>query len=213
MANRIRLLTAIALLPLHTALAHLPFLERQDYTTEQPARITDIAQSLAYYSWLQNGDDVDVYTFDLLEPTRLKIEFLVPACFSYFRFYPRLAVIGPELPAPTEELAMVLPVTLPPGYGALALFHPEVPVRERPIMYEPFGGKWYFEGPEIDQVISTPGTWYIVVWDDLGNGGDYVMAPGYVEGFKGPEILQALFNTAIIRKNDELHAPCGRRSR
>lgn len=194
------------------ARGHLPYLERVDYRPDQPAEIRDVTQSLAYYSWLQDGNDVDVYRFSIAAPTRLKIEFLVPACPAYFRFFPRFAIIGPGLSVPPGFDPASLPVPLPPGHGVMLFSETPVPLRQRPVMYEPFGGKWYFEGPEFDATITGAGAWQIVVWDAGGMTGDYVMAPGYVESFKGPEVIQALINTTIIRQNGELHSPCGRRS-
>ncbi len=53
-----------------------------------------------------------------------------------------------------------------------------------------------------------PGTYYAVYRDPLQLGGDYVAVLGDKEIWKLPDILRALVNTPIIRKNGELHTAC-----
>ena len=69
------------------ALAHVPFLERYDYSEDRPFFVRDIEKSIAAYSWFQteNGasNDVDLYLFYIPSPTRVFIESLVPVCNGY----------------------------------------------------------------------------------------------------------------------------------
>ena len=186
-----------------SALAHVPHIERSDYSGQAPARISDVRQSLAFYGHLSSGSDVDVMTFRTTGPTRLKIEFLVPACSAYANFYPRFAIVGPGLPAAPAGF----PLAVPPGQGAVVIDNPVI-AGARPTMYEPFGGKSYYECPGLDVTLPRGGSWSIVVWSPQGYAGDYVLAPGYVERFAGIDLIRTLVNTKLIRADGELHSPC-----
>lgn len=181
--------------------AHVPYLERRDITPEQPFAVERVEQSIAVYGWLQKTNDVDTYVFSVTgTPTRLFVELLVPVHVAYLNFLPSFAVIGPGLPAATEPL----PFEIPKGQGVLVFDHESA---KRPLEYEPFGGKWYFVGPELDDTVTATGTWQVVVWNRDGKRGDYTLAIGYEENFAGPDAVRALVNTKIIRENGELHVP------
>lgn len=76
------------------------------------------------------------------------------------------------------------------------------------MFYEPFGDKWYFDGPVFDQDASEPGTWYLYYWNSQEKAGDYVAVIGSAEIWEVPDILRALVFTPMIRKGDELHILC-----
>ena len=81
------------------ALAHVPYLEEDDFTEEDPFQVKSIEQSIAVYAWLEFEDgyseDIDVYTFELTEPARVFVESLVPECAEYKDFLPWFALVGP----------------------------------------------------------------------------------------------------------------------
>lgn len=199
---KIRLL-ALCLLAAVTGpvLAHVPHIERADYTQAAPFTVTDPALSIAVYGWLQNRTDVDWFRLEATNGMRLYFDLLVPVLPAYAKAYPTYALIGPGLPAPTQAL----PFALPPGYGAVVAKYD--PATKRPVEYEPFGGKAYFTGPASDDNATTNGTWWIAVWEPAGKPCDYVLAIGYEERFEGPDLVRALVNTKIIRADGELHAP------
>jgi hypothetical protein len=197
-----------SLLATSPALGHVPYLESRDFTWEGPFRVRNtIEQSIAVYSWLEvvdgQTDDVDVYRFTIDKPTHVFIESLVPVCPAYAELLPWFAVAGPGLPAPEFPL----PIDLPNGYGAIVVPNHE-PGEDRPQFYEPFGGKSYYDGPDFDQTLSTPGTYYVIYWDPAGQGGDYVAVLGDLEIWRLRDIIRALFNTFKIRRGAELHDPC-----
>jgi hypothetical protein len=200
-------LTAYALLPvlLHgTAAAHVPYIEKRDFTFEQPFRLKgSVENSIAVYGWLQSGNDTDVYRLEIPRPARLYCNALVPVCPAYGQFLPWLAVAGPGLAAPDEPL----PFALPQGYGAMVVKNSEQG-EPRQQFYEPFGGKSYYTAPVFDQTVSQTGTWYLYVWDPSGLGGDYVAVIGFKERFSLLDILRALINTPKIRLDRELHTDC-----
>lgn len=189
------------------ARAHVPHIERFDYTWDAPLSLADGTLSVAVYGWLQSRGDYDVIEVTLTEPNqRLFAEILTPACPRYASFTPGFAVIGPSSPA-FGTVPSTLPFPVPEGWGAML---PDVdpPAGERETEYEPFGGKSYFIGAELDVIVPDAGVYYIVVYDNERRRGDYVLAVGYKEVFEGPDLVRALVNTKVIRENGELHTPC-----
>jgi len=197
-------LAALFLLPAAGAFAHVPYLEYVDYSWERPMQVPEpVAKSRAFYSWFHDGDDVDVYAFEIEPPARVYAQSLVPVCQGYEDLLPAFAIAGPGLPAPEVEL----PVELPEGYGAWVVESPE-PWTPRETFYEPFGDKWYFEGPLFDREVDTAGTWYFIYWSPTGKAGDYVAVAGPSEIWEIPDILRALVFTPMIRLGEELHIEC-----
>ncbi|MEW6259829.1 MAG: hypothetical protein AB1547_07955 [Thermodesulfobacteriota bacterium] len=195
-------------LPLGSASAHVPYIERQDYSASIPFSVQNIEQSIALYAWLQTdgthpSDDVDVATFVIDEPTRFYAELLVPACPSYVDFVPWFLVTGPGLP----DLSVEIPFSLPDGYGAVIAPNVE-PGTDREMFYEPFGGKSYYRGPTLDIELSSPGQYAVYYWDPNGMGGDYVGVLGFKEIWKPKDIARAMVVTPLIRNDRELHTSC-----
>ncbi|MEW5803657.1 MAG: hypothetical protein AB1847_16305 [bacterium] len=209
-----RLFLAVAVLAMSISLsrvevfAHVPYFEHRDFTQEQPFKVRkSIEQSIAVYAWLKFEDsyteDIDVYTFELTAPVRVFIQSLVPECDRYKKFLPWFAIVGPGLPEP----GYTVPVDIPPGCGAVVVENYD-PEEDRPTFYEPFGGKSYYQGPEFDQILDEPGTYFVYFWDPYSLGGDYVAVLGYEETWESDDILRALIYTPMIRRDKELHTDC-----
>jgi hypothetical protein len=200
--------SALFLLP--AACAHVPYLEHRDVSVQQPFHVRkSITQSIAVYAWLETDwvtpcTDIDVYTFSIKNlPLRIYIEAIVPECDGFYaNFTPWFALVGPGLPAPNQTL----PFDLPQGCGVIVK-EDVPPGTEREKFYEPFGGKWYYQGPRFDETINVSGTYYVYYWDPYQTGGDYVAVLGYKEQFPPLDILRALINTPLIRHGFELHLP------
>jgi len=189
--------------------AHVPYFEHKDFYEQRPFLVRHtIEQSIAVYAWLENdnagySEDIDVYAFRIEEPARIYLELLVPVCESYEEFVPWFALVGPQLPEPQEPL----PFDLPPGYGAVVLQN-VYPGDPRETFFEPFGGKSYYEGPILDEIIDIPGMYYVYFWDPYQIGGDYVAVLGWQEIWRPQDIIRGLIFTPLIRKNRELHIDC-----
>lgn len=198
-----------------TASAHVPYFENRDYTLLQPYLVSGpIEQSIAVYAWLQpdattnamNGawvGDVDVYRMDVAETARIYLQVLVPVCAGYEEFAPWFALAGPGLPAPPADF----PFFLPEGYGAV-VGRNTLPGEPRNTFYEPFGGKHYYEGPEITTEVDRPGVYFALYWDPYGKSGDYVAVIGDLEIWNTQDVLRALLLTPRIRADEELHIEC-----
>lgn len=184
--------------------AHVPYLEDIDFPAETPFSVPQpIEKSRAFYGWFDSGSDIDAFVFEIAEPIRLFAQALVPVCEGYEDLLPWFAVVGPGLPQPQSRL----PFELPPGYGAVVVEN-AAPWTPRKTFYEPFGGKWYFDGPVFDRVVSTPGRWFLYYWNPYGKIGDYVAVVGSKEIWDIQDILRALLLTPLIRKGQELHCEC-----
>jgi hypothetical protein len=195
--------TAAGLATAAAAQAHVPYIEGADYSAQAPFVLKTVANSKAIYGWLQSGTDVDYTSLQVTSPVTLQVEVDVQACPALAAFLPSYAIVGPGLPPPTEPL----PVTLPPGYGAVVV--PNLaPGVERPTFYEPAGGHTYWSGIPTTVVATTPGPWAILVWDPYHLGGDYVMSTGYLEKTTPKDLLLTAQNLPVIRANGELHTPC-----
>jgi len=203
-------IVASVLLGTGIANAHVPYFEHNDWSEQNPFIVQNgVEQSIAVYSWLEFGSwvrgtiDVDVYMFEIAEPTQLYIGSIVPACVGYEEFLPWFAIVGPGLPDP----GMMVPFDIPEDYGAIIVEN-FAPGEERDKFYEPFGGKWYYDGPVYDDWVDEPGVYYIYYWDPYGIGGDYSAIIGDKEIWGLVEIIRALIYTPLIRQDQELHLEC-----
>ena len=195
------MISCFAVLP---AEAHVPHIERKDYSEQKPFIVKDsIENSKAIYAWFETGDDIDVYAFEVSGTARVYAKALVIACPSLENVLPWFAVVGPGLPSPDEEL----PFTLPEGYGAVVVQNKK-PGEPRDTFFEPFSAKTYFDGPEFNQEVTTPGSWYIYYWNPYNSGGDYVAVLGSEESFSFLDTLRSLINTPKIWFNLQLHTKC-----
>ena len=192
------------------AFAHVPYVERTDYSLDQPFYVWKmIEKSKAFYSWLEQNNegfssDIDVFTFTVREkPVNMYVELIVPDVNGFYdNFVPWYALIGPNLPTITQEV----PFDIPQGYGGI-IQENVLPGTPRESFYEPFGGKSYFKGPILDYNVTAPGTYYIYCWDPYEQGGDYVLVIGKGEFFGPIDIIRSIINTPYIRQNKELHLP------
>jgi hypothetical protein len=193
-----------------TISAHVPYIERFDYSEEKPVYVWKMLEkSKAFYAWLENDcsnpcKDIDVFKFNIRNrPKNIYIELIVPTGDGYYKeFVPWFALVGPGLSPPNQTL----PFSLPLGHGAIIKENVE-PGKERESFYEPFGGKWYYKGPIFDEIIIQSGTYFVYCWDPYESGGDYVLVIGEGEFFGPIDIIQSMINTIIIRRDGELHIP------
>jgi hypothetical protein len=186
------------------AVAHEPYIERDDYSVEAPFVISDsIENSKAIYAWLDNAADIDVYAFEVKKPLRLYAKIIVQACEELRDHLPWLALAGPGLPMPDEPL----PFDLPEGYGAYVIKNVS-PGEQRETFYEVFSGKSYYDGPLFDREVTATGSWFAYCWDPQQKGGDYVAIFGFKENFSLLRIGASFINTLLIRRDRELHVQC-----
>ena len=191
--------------------AHMPSIERRDYTEQRPFQVRGtIEKGQAIYAWLDSGSDIDVYRFTVTKKeldekggVRLRVRANMPACKDAPEFLPWLAVVGPGLPPPTEEI----PFTVPEGYGAVVVKNTE-PGAEKTFFYEQYSKKSYYIMDNYEYTITEPGTWYLYYWDPYGQGGDYLAVWGVYDGFGPGDGLKMLFNLPAIVSDRIMHTDC-----
>lgn len=184
--------------------AHVPYIETEDYSEAHPFFIDDsIEYSKAVYAWFDSVTDSDIYAFEVQEPVRVYAKALVQVCEQYKDLLPWMAVAGPGLDPPDEDL----PFLLPEGYGAVVIKNKN-PGEPRETFFEVFSGKRYYDGPVFDREVTAPGVWYVCYWDPYLQGGDYVAVLGFRESFSPADIVRALIITPKIWLNRHLHVRC-----
>lgn len=189
------------------ALAHVPYLETQDFSPTDPFVVSwSVEKSIAVYGWLDGPTDVDDFRLEIHPGDQVYLEVLVPECAEYADFRPSMVLFGPGLPPAPPEVAGIVP----PGAGAIVIDNPDDGL-PRPTVYEPFGDKTYFEFPELDAIAPRGGTYGLAVYDPAGaagTGGDYVAVIGTTESFSVRDSVRAAQITPIIRADGELHVQC-----
>lgn len=182
----------------HPSWAHVPYLEKEDFTSSSPFVCPSADQSIAVYSWLETSSDADYYRIHITTPTVLYAGVIVPAFDQYSEFRPQFALVGPGLPSTTGSI----PIELKPKSGVLLLQDNGKKPRKK--FYEPFGNKSYYRGPEVSTHLQA-GEYTLVYWDPEGHRGDYVAVVGKREVWKAKDILRASIVTPMIRRGVELH--------
>jgi hypothetical protein len=122
---------ALALsLPAGAALAHVPYLEQDDYSDAAPFVVEDVTNSKSIHAALDEAVDYDVFSITIDEPTRIYTTTNIPYCPQYESFAVTYALVGPGLPAPAEAL----PIELPAGYGAVIVRDSFDSTDDRPLL-------------------------------------------------------------------------------
>ncbi|OPY27617.1 MAG: hypothetical protein A4E28_01952 [Methanocella sp. PtaU1.Bin125] len=189
------------------ASAHMPIIEKKDTAGFADAiHIRDPAVSWAIYGFLEKPGDADYYYFDLEDGLNVYTELLVPVSPVYEEFRPSYAIVGPGVPGNDA-----VPFETAPGSSALVV---DSPGGARETFYEPFGGITYYKGIPKHTMLTVPGRYYVVVYDDRLMRGDYVLAVGEKESFRLrdlPGVIAAVFrirtgavdHSSIVSGNSE----------
>ena len=197
-------LSAASLLATAPMYAHVPFLEEQDYSAEHPYVVQDVTNSKSIHARIGSAGDVDVYRISIDQPLRIFTSTNVPFCRQYREFSVTYALAGPGLPPP----AAALPVTLPPGHGAVVIRDPIDDPASRPTWLEPFSGRQMWTGPDFALDRAPPGTYAMIVWNEQGRTGDYIAVIGEAEIFNAPEIRQTVATSPKLRNGKNLMVDC-----
>jgi hypothetical protein len=212
-------------------MAHVPYLEFEDFTYENPYVITEkIEKSIAVYSNFDTKEDVDVYTFELKpedftvdkhadhdhdhDPTpnpnpkgrELFVQLLVPHCDALSKMKPELLV--------TRKMKMhhiideTFDAYLP---REINLQHEEIVLKydfnadDRTIFHEEYSNRNYYYQKEKVKNLFTPGKYKVHVYDKSQMVGDYVFAFGRTDNFDDADWAQAYKLLPTITARDELH--------
>jgi hypothetical protein len=88
----------VLLVLLVPALAHQPFFEDEEFTSDKPARIRDATISTAMYATLETPNNVDYYIFNGSKGQSILLSITIPQIKGQEDFTPTMALMGPGLP-------------------------------------------------------------------------------------------------------------------
>lgn len=177
----------VLLLSINTVQAHVPIITEGNESLEDAAHVHDPTKSWAIYSDLPAGT-VHYYQMDFQEGDRLKAVLYVPVISD---FIPDLVIMGPEMERDGE---LTENVEVPENYGYII---------ERGTLdeaeYEPFTPASYYYIAEYDSEVDVEGTYYIAVFDEDGDQGNYGLAVGAEERYGILEWINVPLDIVRIR--------------
>lgn len=153
----------------------------------QPAAVeTELDIADPYISYAVNGtfaEGDEVYRVHLAYDRgfALPFELLVEKRAGNEEFRPMYAVVGPGLPAPTEDELALLPEALPDGAGVFLDANDDP---ERLVVFESVMRRVYWS-TEATALVLQPGEYEVWVWSPDGATGDFVLGFGVEEDFSG----------------------------
>jgi hypothetical protein len=208
-----------------------PMAEGDDFSFEHPFIVSQpVWASKAIFAYL-HPKDIDVYKytspgFDIVYPELPDVFAVGPlsaACMQYYNFYPAVALIGPGLPYDIPE-DLKLPFEIPADCvdcGIIARQQSKVkPGEKRPVFKLPEADvSWFFPLGEglISWTTTTPGDYYIVIWNPTGKPGDYTANIGFGEpepdsdppyNFSCEERGRIESILPLVEGNKIYHVPC-----
>ncbi len=187
-----RLVLLVLLLLAPAVSGHVPLLPEGNDNISLAEYIADPEKSWAVYSELLPGE-AEYYSFDIQKGDnrgdRIYLSLLSTSDPAEDGFEPDMALLGPGLGAQGD-----LPgyVKLPEGYGFIAVQGN----RAKAATYEPFGPSSYYQQAELDISAPESGRYYVVVYDNQNqsgeynsepNSGHYSLAVGYIEEYSFTE--------------------------
>lgn len=151
----------------------------------QPAAVEDEFEvANPYISYAVNGsfstgDEVFIIHLDYDRGFALPFELLVEKRPANKDHRPMYAVVGPGLPAPTEDVLALLPEALPAGAGVFIDRNDDA---ERLVIFESVMRRFYWSS-DTTALVLVPGTYEVWVWSPEGTTGDFVLGLGVEEDF------------------------------
>ena len=209
-------LTILMTLGAMIVLAHNPRVEVDDWGNfDDPYVVSDGRISFAFFGYLQDAQDVDIFRLDFPEPdSTLRMELFIPACGDhYVDFYPDVFVFGPTenitrsqveswlggLCQMYEDSSMICFENTPdpeiretigevPPVAFVHKYQTFDPDNSDPraTRYETHTRRDYYESERIDIPLEDAGSYYLIVADWGSSGGDYLLSTGAAEVFFPP---------------------------
>lgn len=161
----------LLLLPL--ASAHQPS------TVETVFEVPDPTISYAVNGSFETGEEVFEVHLEFASPFALPFELLVEKRAAMADHRPMYAVVGPGLPAPTEEEQALLPYPVEAGEG---IFLDRNDDPERLVIFESVMRRFYWSSDTTALVLGA-GHYEVWVWSPEHTTGDFVLGLGVEEDF------------------------------
>ncbi len=171
------LLTAVLATGTGTASAHAPVSVGSNEDLANATVFLDPTKSYVLYTELHEGGEAQYYRFPLRAGQRLYGSLQIPRPDA---MVPSLVLMGPDIASSGDVPPFV---QVPAGAGATVVAG-EPPGKPS---YEPFTPQPIYEVARFDRTVSRDGDYYVAVYGP--SGGEYSLAPGYVEEFTASEWL------------------------
>lgn len=145
-----------------------------------------------FYSELKPLGRPAIYSFKAKKDFLLQAKIYIPVVDGLEDYRPALALFGPGLPQPTPDQLDHLPFSLPPDSGMVLseqVVNLGEPIAPLPTTYEPFTQSEYWEGQKLLREMPQDGTYYLVVFSRVGQGGRYALQVGDKTDTQIKEIL------------------------
>ena len=150
--------------------------------------------SWAVYARLEKPDDVDFFSFQVVRPGPIHLGIFIPCRPEFADYYPTYALVGPGLAAPAEKI----PFALPAGDGAIVVR--SRPASPRDTFFEPFTlTRLYYGVTFTDTEAAKPGEYFMVVWSDRGDYGDYLISYGTAETWSVRDLIDSYKIVARVK--------------
>lgn len=162
-----------AILPL--AWGHQPADLGAEFNVENPYI------SYAVNGSFTSGEEVFVIHLTYDRAFALPFELLTEKRSEFEGHRPMYAVVGPNLPAPTDEELALLPEALEEGQG---VFVDQNADTDRLVIFESVMRRFYWS-TEATALALDPGDYEVWIWSPEGTTGDFVLGLGVEEDFSG----------------------------
>jgi hypothetical protein len=148
--------------------------------------VEDATISRALYGEFKQGDELFIIRLTFNEDFALPMELLVPHRDELSDHRPAYALVGPGMPAPSEQERGALPRPLPEGAGAFVELHQRSP---RPVFYESFTRRYFWGSGGVALVVPR-GTYELWLWSPRRTVGQFNIGFGVEEDVDFSEVLR-----------------------
>ena len=191
------------------AFAHFPILVDRDPTIIDSIKIgPPFNKSVAFYSYLDNEKDIDVYEFNVTKEhlvngeLEILIGALIPACEQLKPLLLDLVLLGPKQKSlPYQELPQF--VLNDQGLGSLWLQN----TKQGKLWYESHTRHYYFWQKRKKLKVTKTGTYKVYLWSNNQMKGDYVFEFGDKEIWSFKDILYTLWIYPKLLMEGEIKTP------
>ena len=164
----------------NVALAHQPVCEFADLSARSPWLVPDASISYAYFGNVYPPGDIDYFTFEAAAGQRVLISLSIPAIEGVEVFAPRLALMGPGIPA-DDSLDLPAGLRAPDGQGIVAINLGGQPN----YWYEPFSRRYFWNFADSFFVAPQTAAYTVALWHPDEEIGRYSFVIGQREVFGG----------------------------
>lgn len=180
----------LCLLIVPVASAHSPVFPGNNTSLESAYVVNDPTKSWALYTTLPPGQ-VQYYRFDAKQGDNIFVQLYKNTEAANLGFVPSFALMGPGL---TSNGTVPSSVTVPPASSSIVV-QGQQPDQAT---YEGFGPGSFYDLGEVQVTAPTNGTYYVAVYDDAGQGGNYGLAIGEREMYTPTEYLLIPYSVLMV---------------